>query len=271
MRYKLLPANICMLLFFGLLVSCNVNGPEKTDTHAKTAIHSLLKNNDSLFSGTYSNQKLKNLLSHFPVTKNFPLIIDSAYMANVAVGHHSLGTKEVKMLVRLWNDDELLEEDSSNVCNFYLMDSLKTNHTVEKWVKKHPESFPVTVHAYGLQTIELKEETLLVWALVSSQQEADPIYSITAIYYTILNNNTILTTCKLGELSNSMDPPMRWENTLSSTLDKDGKLMMHKKSLGSDIDSDTAQSNHTHYQYLIHHGYTEFVMKKKAPPKSFKL
>ena len=267
MSYKLL-TNLAVAC---LVVSCNIAGPDKTDTKVKTSLDSVMKSKDSIFRVAYSTEKIKSLLSHFPDDKNFPVIIDSTYMANVVSttqAHDSLGTNEVKMLVRFWFDDELLASDSNDVCDFYKIDSLKLHH---KFTGQYIEGMPTYANAYALQQIWMKEETLLVWALVLVQEDADPVYTLTTVYYTILNNSTILEVGIIGSLMTGADPPGVYQTILSSTLTSDGKLLLDKNEFSGDIDSLTAETKHTHYEYLIHQGYTKLQSKKEDAPKNFKM
>jgi hypothetical protein len=270
MSYKQFLSNIFFAVVIGFAASCNTRHQQPTNNSIQTsaAIDSMLKANDTaLMRDHYAREKIKSLLSHFPDDKNFPVIIDSTYMANVAKGHDSLGTNEVKTLVRFFYTDDLTNSDSSELYNFYKIDSIKKNHAMEKWMENHPEGAPTQMNAYALKKIWMREQTLLVWALVVSQQYADPVYQYTTVYYTILNNNTILTTFKMGEISNGMDPPMGWESALTGKLNEDGKLLMDKNSTDFDIDSDTAETNHIHYEYLIHQGSTKLLSKKEDEPK----
>ena len=255
-------------LIFCIAVSCNNGNTSKTASAAKPAVDSMLKANDSTISGAHSNTELKKLLLHFPFNNKFPVVTDSAYMANVAKGHDSLGTNEVKMLVRFWHHDELLYSDSNDMCNFYKIDSLKAHH---KFTGQYTEGMPTYSNAYTLQQIGMPEQTLLTWALVSVQEDADPIYRTTTIYYTLLNNNTILETGIMGRLITGMDPPAEGQTILSSALNADGKLLMEQNEFTGDLDSLTAETKHTRYEYLIHQGYTKLQSKKEDAPKDFKL
>jgi hypothetical protein len=259
-----------------LALSCNSGAPQKTatsdkapnDSGRRTSVDSTLKAKDSVLSGTYSIEKIKKLLSHFPDNNNYPVTIDSAYMANVAKGHDSLGTNEVKMLVRRWHDDDLLTSDSSQVCDFYKIDSLKAHH---KFTGQYKEGMPTYANVYALKKIGMKEQTLLVWALVTIQEDADPVYTLTTVYYTILNNNTILETGIMGSLMTGADPPGEYQTILSSRLSEDGKLRMEQAEFSGDMDSMKAEIKHTHYEYLIHQGYTKLMSKKQDTPVDLKM
>lgn len=244
------------------LVSCNM-GTKGKDVSVKGVLPDSLK----APSLELSNDNMKNLLAHFPADKNFPVIIDSAYMAQVSK-HDSLGAKDVKMLVKFWHTDDLLIVDSEQVIGFYGIDSMKAHH---EFPGKYMEGKPTNVTAYGLKKIELGDETLLVWALVSVQEEADPIYHVTTVYYTILNNNTILETFIMGRLMTGMDPPGEFTTIITGTLSPEGKLLLEEKEFSGDLDSHKGEIKQTHYEYSISRGSIRLKAKKQEPVKKIKL
>ncbi len=262
---------VAFLSIICLVISCNQGIKNETKSVIATMPDSLSRRDPfgKAPSIELSADAKMNLLKHFPDNDKFPVIIDSAYMAQVNK-HDSLGAKELKMLARFWHDDELFneEDDSMEVLHFYQNDSLKAYHLFKG---QYTEGKPTYSNAYGLQKINVREETLLIWALVSKQEDADPIYRLTTVYYTILNNNTILETSIMGRLMIGMDPPGEYRTILSGTLASDGKLGLDQHEFTGDMDSLKGELKHTHYEYFIHQGYTQLTNKKADSPKEIKL
>jgi hypothetical protein len=100
---------------------------------------------------------------------------------------------------------------------------------------------------------------------------ADPIYSITNIYFTILNNGTIGQTFLLGSSDTYADPPGDGYEIISGNLVSDEKLMMERKIYSEDLDSMKGELSQTHYEYLIANGNINLKNKKYYPVKEIKV
>lgn len=233
-----------------LLVSCNTNtSKENANTNSTQADLKLPQ------AKVAEKADLSALLSHFKTNTKFPVIIDSTYISNSSK-KDSLGTREVKMLTKKWFKDDLVS-DSGGMKDFYVVDSVKANDSYQQWLDslKDYAMQPEVENAYGLQKITLADSTtLLVWSL-SYSNEADPSYSNTNIYFTMVYKGSISETFLLGYNSVSADPPNADKTTLVGTLTKDGKLLLEKNDAAWDVDTTSAPGvSYSQYTYQISKG-----------------
>ena len=184
-----------LVLAIGLIASCGNN--KVKDARSAEQIH-----NDSIKDAAVAaaKAKLEKLLTHFKDNNNFPLVVDSAFIANSVTKHDSLGENEVKTILVKWKNDSLMSEDHDAFKDFYHIDSLKANHGYEKYYEKLDNGDTRYSNAYGLQKIELADSTeVLVWALDYASYQADPMFNSTNIYGTLLNKDNIGITFLLGQ------------------------------------------------------------------------
>ncbi len=213
--------------------------------------------------------KMQSLLTHFKENNKFPVIIDSAFIANMNK-HDSLGTNEVKMLVKEWFYDSLVFDSRDEVKTFYTIDSVKAKHAFAAWADKMDIGSIEFANAYGLEKVLLNDSTsLLVWALSYISYPADPSYSGTDIYFTMLNRNTIGQTFMLGGTSLGADPPSVGQTDITGRLTKDGKLVLDERVLNEDIDSLKGTLDHTHYEYQVQHSLIKQQVKQRDAQKHF--
>lgn len=269
---------ISILILAALLAaSCNIGNDKgkagNKDSAEKTVITASEKTNINKPSVILGHSVTMNeLLTHFKISNDFPIVVDSAYMNNINK-QDSLGTSEVKMLVKKWAKDSLLIYEEFGLSYFYMIDSLKAGNTYKQWLGNGGIDFssPIRSNAYGLQKISLTDGTmLLVWALEYSDG-CDPLYTDININCTIFYNSEIRKTFLLGYDDNAVDPPAARQVILSSVLTNDGKLTMEMNDRNyEDIenrDTSTCELNHTHYEYLIKDGNILLKAKQQDATK----
>jgi hypothetical protein len=244
-----------LLLGYSLAASCNTDVSKDTVSHKQDSIKS------PLTVPLYA--KIQKLLTHFKDNTAFPVVIDSGYMANITA-HDSLGTNEVKMLANFHHGD-MLTNDSNEVCDFYIIDSLKAKHILKKSIKNFRELMPRHANAFALEKIQLPDRTtLLLWGL----KEASTIDTITNIYFTAFMNNSIHETFIMGRLISGVYPVGTYRTILSGTLYGDGKLIMEDNQYNSTLDNPKEELNHTHYEYSLKQDNVTLKIKKTDKAKN---
>ena len=242
------------LLFFGSVIfGCNTNSKNNAE---QTIVEKPI------------NTKLQALINHFKNADKFPLIIDSTYIATINK-NDSLGTNEVKMLTQNFFNDSLVLSDTNLLSDFYKIDSVKANHTFEKWSEKLDIGMTEYANAYALQKINLNDSvSLLVWALSASSYEADPNWYSSTIYFTQLIGKNIGETFVLGQYFNWIDPPSAYQLLLSGNLTKNGKLVLEKNEQTEDLDDSATTITQTHFEYLVNGKKIELKEKKVTENKN---
>ncbi|MEO6883101.1 MAG: hypothetical protein ABI199_03650 [Bacteroidia bacterium] len=200
---------------------------------------------------TLLNPNLQSLLLHFKNTNSFPVRIDSTYMTNFST-KDSLGANEIRLLTTKWLDDSLVMNDEDRLSDFYKIDSVKAAHGFSKWAEKLDIGMTKNANAYGLQKINLNHHlSLLIWAISYSSYEADPWWHTTSINFTELNENKLGETFCLGQISFWIDTPNSYQFILSGILNRDGKLVLDKKSEEYNLDDSTKTLENTHFEYSL--------------------
>jgi len=255
---------LSLLLLIGCLSTSCHNG-QKADIKKS---HS----DSTKTSATLSpNNPLAKLLVHFKDNNSFPILIDTTYMNKVAK-NDSLGTSMLQLLAKEWVKDSLTMDSSNVLKDFYTIDSVKAKHVFEKWADKLDIGMTKFSNAYGLFKTTLTDgTTLLVWTLIYSSYEADPNYSSTTIYFTLLKDSTIGQTFLLGENYFYIDPPSAYQRIITGNLGADGKLVLEENALTSDLDTLLGDSSHMHYEYLINKTGITLKNKVLSPTKQIKL
>ncbi|HXB12335.1 MAG TPA: hypothetical protein VNZ45_10135, partial [Bacteroidia bacterium] len=172
-----------------LMHSCN-NSSNKTTAENKPMVVEKLP------------PELEKLFSHFKEDNSFPVNVDSTYMTTVKKGD-SLGSKDVMMFVKQWfKDDSLGFVFDDEIKTFYTIDSIKANGAYKAWHEKLDIGMTRLSNIYALKRIKLDDTTtILLWGLVYSNQEADPIYDVTEVLFTIVNHNKFGESFLLGEVA----------------------------------------------------------------------
>jgi len=264
MSLTLLYKTTAVVLLLLLFLACNTS-------HKENATERRPGYTDSVKSAKAQaiDPKIQSLLTHFKEVAKFPVIVDSAFIANIDK-HDSLGANEVETLAKEWFYDSLVFDSRDEVKTFYTIDSVKAKHTFAAWADKLDVGSIEYANAYGLEKVLLNDSTsLLVWALNYISYPADPNYSGTDIYFTMLNRNTIGQTFMLGGNSLGADPPSVGQTDITGKLTEDGKLVMDERILNEDIDSLKGIVDHTHYEYHVQYNLIKQLVKERDAGKPF--
>ena len=255
---KKIQSAVILVCIAVLMHSCN-GSSDKTPTNKPAVVEKL-------------SPEMEKLLSHFKENNSFPVNIDSAYMTTVKKGD-SLGSKDVMMFVKQWfKDDSLGFVFDDAIKTFYTIDSVKAKGAYSEWHKKLDIGMTRASNIYALQKIKLNDSTtLLLWALCYSNQEADPIFDVTEVLFTIMNNGNIGESFLLGEVAIGADPPNSGHTITTGKLSKDGSFELNEASYSENLDDMKGEIDRSHFEYAITNGKLHFKLKKVSPTVGIKV
>lgn len=213
-------------------------------------------------------EEMQELLAKFKPLNEFPLVVDSAFIAN-ALENDSLKSKHIHQLAANWFDHDLCQQHMFDIDNFYTIDSIKDAGKYAKYVRDLDIGMTKNSMTYAVGQMNLDEKTiLLVWALSYGSYEACPYSSGTSIYFSIVVDGVVKESFILGEDMGAGDPPVSMERRITSKLDKDGKLALEVWEESTDGDEEIiTEIIKEHYKFEIKEGQIKLISEKKDKPK----
>ena len=214
---------------------------------------------------------LEKLLTHFK-DGSMPIVIDSVYMTKAEKGD-SMDGNEVKILSKGWGKIDSIDMSEDNgFKEFYTIDSVKAKGAFAKWAEKLDIGMTKLSNAYALQKIKVDDtNTLLLWALVYSSYEADPVFDGTVVYGSLLKQNQVSNCFMLGEISEGADPPSEGQTLITSRLSKDKTLLFDESEMTIDLDDSAGACTVSHFNYLLNNGVPKFISKKSTHKEGIKV
>jgi hypothetical protein len=218
-------------------------------------------NNDTTSKDTTAaytmSPELQALVAKFKESKEFPYKVDTTVLNAGNMAGDSLTGADVGMLSVNWFKHELVSGVEWDLSSFNKIDSIKVAGKYKEYCDEMEPGETKTANAYALTRLMLDKDTwILVWALHTESYQACPYSNTNAVYFTVIYKGQVGESFIMGERTVAGDPPASLEKEVSSTFDKDGKLVIKDEEEGSD-DGEQLESQKDVFEFKLVNGKLE--------------
>jgi len=215
-------------------------------------------NNEGVFSKTvnYIDPKPIDEFSNlFKAGADFPLDIDSVFIAEVSASlYKPLKAEHLKTLFTNGKDLENFY-GSWSVKACIIIDSLKQANLYEEFLQGDNSGEIEYSDAFALNILKFDGRiTAYIWAISEATAESGPYSSGTNIYISFADNNKIISSYMIAELSSGGDSPMWSETIITATIYENAEIDILKTGILGDDDAETEEKTTDSYNYVLENG-----------------